>query len=148
MHERFENFTVLMMRINRSIRRLKTDEMKKWGLKSHHVSCLYYLYKSNGLNATELGELCIEDKAALSRAIDTLEEEGYLVCNSSTIKRYRSPLELTEKGKEVGKSLANRIDAVLEATSDGVSDADRKIMYSALEKISARLEALCYGDEE
>lgn len=137
-----------MMRINRSIRRLKTDEMKKWGLKSHHVSCLYYLYKSNGLTATELGELCIEDKAALSRAIDTLEEEGYLVCNSSTIKRYRSPLELTERGKEVGKSLADRIDAVLKATADGVSDEDRKIMYSSLEKISARLEALCEGYED
>ncbi len=147
MHERFEIFTVLMMRINRSIRRLKTDEMKKWGLKSHHVSCLYYLYKSNGLTATELGELCIEDKAALSRAIDTLEEEGYLVCNSSTIKRYRSPLELTDKGKEVGKNLADKIDKVLEATSNGVSDEDRKIMYSALEKISASLEALCEGDE-
>ena len=148
MQERFEIFTVLMMRINRSIRRLKTDEMKKWGLKSHHVSCLYYLYKSNGLTATELGELCIEDKASLSRAIDTLEEEGYLVCNSGTIKRYRSPLELTEKGKAVGKSLADRIDSVLTATSDGVSDEDRKIMYAALEKISASLESLCDGDEE
>ena len=147
MQERFEIFTVLMMRINRSIRRLKTDEMKKWGLKSHHVSCLYYLYKSNGLTATELGELCIEDKASLSRAIDTLEEDGYLVCNSSTIKRYRSPLELTEKGKAVGKSLADRIDAVLKATADGVSDEDRKIMYSSLEKISASLEALSDSDE-
>ena len=70
------------------------------------------------------------------------------MCNSGTIKRYRSPLELTDKGKEVGKSLADRIDAVLMATSDGVSEEDRKIMYSALEKISASLEALCEGDEE
>ncbi len=148
MQERFEIFTVLMMRINRSIRRLKTDEMKKWGLKSHHVSCLYYLYKSNGLTATELGELCIEDKASLSRAIETLEEEGYLVCNSSTIKRYRSPLELTKKGKEVGKSLSDKIDEVLKATSDGVSDKERKIMYSSLEKISASLESLCEDYKE
>ncbi len=148
MQERFEKFTVLMVRINRSIRRLKTDEMKKWGLKSHHVSCLYYLYKSNGLNATELGELCIEDKASLSRAIDTLEEEGYLVCNSGTIKRYRSPLVLTEKGRAVGKSMSDRIDAVLMATSCGVSEEDRKIMYSSLEKISASLDALCESDDE
>lgn len=137
-----------MMKINRSIRKLKTDEMKKWGLKTHHVSCLYYLYKSNGLTATELGDLCIEDKASLSRAIDTLEDEGYLVCNSSTIKRYRSPLELTEKGREVGKSISDRIDSVLMATSDGVSDEDRTIMYSALEKISASLEALCEDADE
>lgn len=148
MQGRFENFTVLMMKINRSIRKLKTDEMKKWGLKTHHVSCLYYLYKSNGLTATELGDLCIEDKASLSRAIDTLEDEGYLVCNSSTIKRYRSPLELTEKGREVGKSISDRIDSVLMATSDGVSDEDRTIMYSALEKISASLEALCEDADE
>lgn len=141
--DRFENFTVLMMRITRSIRRLKTEEMKKWGLRSHHVSCLYYLYKSNALTATELGELCEEDKAALSRAIEFLEEEGYIECESKSAKRYRSPLTLTEKGKMVGKELCEKVDKVLSATGDGVSDEDRKIMYASLLKVCESLEKLC-----
>lgn len=143
MQERFETFTVLITRITRCIRKLKTEEMKEWGLKSHHVSCLYYLYRSDSLTATELGEICEEDKASLSRAIEYLEENGYISCNSKAQKRYRSPLELTEKGRMVGKSLADKVDAVLSATADGVSDEDRAIMYSSLEKVCLNLEMLC-----
>lgn len=143
MQERFVNFTVLMTRITRSIRRLKTEEMKKWGLKSHHVSCLYYLYKNDSLTATELGEICEEDKAALSRAIESLEEDGYIVSNSKTQKKYRSPLILTEKGKEAGKHISDRVDEVLRATAEGVSDKEREIMYRALEHICVSLEGLC-----
>ena len=142
MQDRFENFTVLMTRINRSIRRLKTEEMKNWGLKSHHVSCLYYLYRSSSLTATELGEICEEDKASLSRAIETLEKDGYIVCNSKAQKRYRTPLELTEKGKQAGKLISDKVDKVLAATAEGISDEERAIMYKCLEKICLSLEGL------
>lgn len=142
MQERFMNFTVLITRINRSIRRLKTEEMKKWGLKSHHVSCLYYLYKSESLTATELCDICGEDKASLSRAIEFLEDEGYIFCNSKSQKRYRSPLELTEKGSEAAKCISDKVDNVLKATADGVSDEERRIMYKALNSICLSLEKL------
>ena len=46
MIERFETFTVLITKISRSIRKIKTEEMAKFNLKSPHVSCLYYLFKS------------------------------------------------------------------------------------------------------
>ena len=147
MYERFETFTLLMTRIGRSIRRLKTDEMKKWGLKTHHVSCLYYLYRDDSLTATKLCELCGEDKAAVSRAIETLEEEGYIECVSKAQKRYRSPLVLTEKGRSAGKQIVDKVDHVLEATSCGVADEDREIMYLALEKICVSLEKLCEENE-
>ncbi|MBQ8207483.1 MAG: transcriptional regulator [Clostridia bacterium] len=143
MQERFKNFTVLMTRITRSIRRLKTEEMKKWGLKSHHVSCLYYLYKNDSLTATELGEICEEDKASLSRAIESLEEDGYIVCNSKTQKRYRSPLVLTEKGREAGKRISDKVDEVLKSTAMGVSEEERETMYRALECVCLSLEKLC-----
>lgn len=142
MHERFTNFTLLITRISRSIRRLKTEEMKKWGLKSHHVSCLYYLYRSKSLTATELCDLCGEDKASLSRAIEFLEDEGYILCNSKIQKRYRTPLKLTEKGIEAGKRISDKVDYVLSATAVGVSDEEREIMYKALSAICLSLEKL------
>jgi len=45
MNNRFETFTLLITSINRSIRRIKTETMARYELKSPHVSCLYYLYK-------------------------------------------------------------------------------------------------------
>ena len=40
----------------RNIRKIKTEEMDKYSLKSPHVSCLYYIYKSGSLTAKELSD--------------------------------------------------------------------------------------------
>lgn len=45
MNNRFETFTLLITSLNRSIRRIKTETMARYELKSPHVSRLYYLYK-------------------------------------------------------------------------------------------------------
>ena len=70
MKKRFETFTVLLNRISRNIRKLKNREMAEYNLRSAHISCLYYLYLSEGLTATELCERCEEDKATVSRAVN------------------------------------------------------------------------------
>jgi DNA-binding MarR family transcriptional regulator len=69
MGERFQLFTVLISTLNRSIRRIKTEEMADFGLKSGHVSCLYYLLREGKLTAKELCDICEEAKANISRAI-------------------------------------------------------------------------------
>ena len=50
MDERFETFTVLINQISRSIRRIKAEQMESINLKGPHVSCLYYLTKSQTCN--------------------------------------------------------------------------------------------------
>ena len=76
MNERFETFTVLISRISRNIRKIKNQEMAEYGLRSAHVSCLYYIYSVKNITATELCERCEEDKATVSRAIDYLEKDN------------------------------------------------------------------------
>ncbi len=142
MKDRFETFTVTIAKINRNIRKIKNHEMAEYNLRSTHVSCLYYLYKSDNMTATELCDKCEEDKAAISRTLDYLEKNGYLICDSKTTKRYKSPLILTEKGKEVGKEIAQKIDRVLDKISDGLTEKERIEFYRSLAIISDSLEAV------
>lgn len=142
MKDRFETFTVTIAKINRNIRKIKNHEMAEYNLRSTHVSCLYYLYKSDNMTATELCDKCEEDKAAISRTLDYLEKNGYLICDSKTTKRYKSPLILTEKGKEVGKEIAKKIDRVLYKISDGLTEKERIEFYRSLAIISDSLEAV------
>ena len=142
MNERFETFTVLINTISRNIRKIKNEEMAEYQLKSSHVSCLYYLYRTNGLTATELCERCAEDKATISRSLDYLEKNGYLTCPSKSAKRYKSPLILTEKGREAGKKISDKIDQVLDAVSEGLSDEERTAFYRSLSIISNNIEAI------
>ena len=83
MVERFELFTVLIANLTRNIRRIKTEEMARWNLKSHHVSCIYYLYQKESLTAKELCDICDEDKANVSRSIEYLEDAGFLICENT-----------------------------------------------------------------
>lgn len=148
MEERFETFTVLIGEISRSIHKLKTMEMAEFDLRSSHVSCLYYLYKMKSLTAKELCDICAEDKANISRAVRYLEENGYLQCDSKRVKRYLSPLTLTEKGEEIGARIAHKIDRILCHAGDGVDEKDRQIMYRSLSAICENLRRLCDAYEK
>ena len=148
MQERFETFTVLINRINRNIRRIKNQEMAEDNLRSAHVSCLYYLYINRGATATDLCERCEEDKATISRALDYLETNGYLSCESRSAKRYKSPLMLTEKGSQVGKKIADKINGVLDAISGGLTEEERVSFYRSLSIISESLDAVSKNSEK
>lgn len=147
MTARFEMFTILIAKVSRCIYKIKTEEMSEFNLKSSHVSCLYYLYKANTFTAKELCDLCGEDKANISRAVKHLESEGYIYCESTAQKRYQTALFLTEKGITVGKSIAGKIDRILEEASDGLTEESRTIFYQTLSLICGNLEKICkrYG---
>lgn len=143
MEERFKKFTISMTKIRRSIQRIKAEEMAEYNLKSPHVSCLYYIYKEGSLTATQLCEICDEDKAAVSRSILQLQKEGYVSYSSNSTRRYRAQIELTEKGKDIAKKLVCKIDNILNIVSEGLTDANRKIFYESLDLISSNLEKIC-----
>ena len=141
MEEKFHTFSLLMANINRSIRRIKSEETAEFDLKGPHASCLYYLYKEKSVTSKKLCELCETDKAGISRSIDFLEHNGYL--QKRIKKRYKSPIELTERGREVAAKIAEKIDGIFAAIAEGLSEEQRRTMYEALETISLRLREVC-----
>ena len=142
MQERFETFTVLINKISRNIKKIKNQEMAEYGLRSTHVSCLYYLYSAESMTATELCERCEEDKATISRALEFLEDKGFIECQSKAAKRYKSLLYLTEKGNEVGKKIYDTVDRVLDEVGVGLNDEQRKDFYAYLTVISDNLDKI------
>ncbi len=148
MQERFEMFTVLINRISRDIRRIKNQEMAAYHLRSAHVSCLYYIYSMGGVTSAELCEHCEEDKATISRALDYLEANGFILRPSKGAKRYKSPLKLTEKGREAGKRIADRIRGILDTVSYTLTEDERAAFYRSLSAISRSLDTIAQSREE
>ena len=146
MDERFESFTVLINQLSRSIRRIKAEQMESINLKGPHVSCLYYLSKDGPLTAAELCDRCEEDKAAVSRSLEYLEQNGYLQIPEG--KRYRRPLMLTQKGAAAGAEVSRRIDSVVALASCDFQEEDRQAMYRALSVISKNLEKIYQNQEK
>ncbi len=151
MEKRYETFTILVSKCARLIKRIKTSEMKEFDLQLPHVSCLYYLYIANEpITAAELCEVCDEDKAYISRAIDSLEKEGCIECSSKIEKKYKSPLVLTQKGADIAEKICKKIDDILDEAGSGFSEEDRTVFYQTFMQIIENLEKICkkYGDKE
>ena len=148
MQERFETFTVLINRISRNIRKIKNQKMAGYNLRSAHISCLYYIYSLNNATATDLCERCEEDKATVSRALEYLESNGYIIRESESAKRYKSPILLTAKGAEAGKKITDKINAVLDEVSRGLSEEERVAFYRSLSIISDSLDAISRNSED
>ena len=140
MPSRYNNFKILITKIARGIHKVEEKEMQQINLKSQHISCLYYLSISERLRAKDIVELYLEDKGQVSRSLDYLEKNGYILCESKAIKRYNAYYYLTEKGKEVSKYVETKVNDIVDAVSNFLSDEERFTMYRCLAKISKNLE--------
>ncbi len=143
MENRYTKFTILITNIYRAIHKIKSSEMKKLGLKSTHVSCLFYLHEFGSQTAAELCSLCEEDKASMSRVLKDLENNNYIISEETFPKKYRSKLSLTNEGCKVAEKITNIAAEMVETGSKGLPKEKREIFYEALELIENNLERVC-----
>lgn len=145
MTDRFQTFVLSIHQIYRCIQRLKSQEMTALGLKGTHVMCLFQLGQCpQGLTAAELSTLCLEDKAAVSRALAQLEDLD-LVCfqDQGDKRRYRAQARLTTQGQRAAQTIAQRVRQAVSRGGEGLTDDQRRAFYSALSLIARNLTQLC-----
>ena len=142
MQDRFEQFVVSITELHRYLQKLKELEMGQLDLKAGYTMCLYYLGKHpEGLTATQLCQLCKEDKAAISRTLSQLGTKGLVSCELPEHGRsYRTLYYLTESGTETVRKIRDRIYAALAHGGDGMTEEQRVSMYDSLARISRNLE--------
>ena len=80
MEELFSLFTLQVAKCSRCIRKIKQEEMETFNLKGPHVSCLHYLYKSNGsLTLKELTSCPVRFKRAKTLAFNSSISKGLVI---------------------------------------------------------------------
>ncbi len=142
MLNRFEQFTLAISGIYRTIQKIERREMEQYGLKGGSAQYLVALSRHpEGLTAAQLCELCDLDKAVVSRTVKELEQRGLLTRDSGATG-YRAKLQLTPAGQQAADFVRERAMAAVEAAGAGLSHAERAAMYAALESIALRLLAL------
>ena len=137
MEDLYLNFTVSITKLNKLVQKIKAFEMSKYGLQAIHASCGYYLSKHpQGLTAKELCEMLLEDKAAISRALKTLQEKGYV----EYIPRGRNEIvRLTDEGEKLAKKIIDKVNSAVNAGSVDITEEQRKFFYHSLLEISDNL---------
>ena len=137
---RFEQFSSAIAAIYKYIIKIERDEMAKYGLKGPHAQCLIAMGSCpDGVTAVQLTEICDRDKAAISRIVSELEQEGMVVreCRNGTV--YRARLKLTEKGQEAARRVSELATLAVQQAGKGLDDTQRQIFYYGLNLIAANL---------
>ena len=157
--ERFGKFTLLIDGINKNIQKIKLDKAPYMGIKSVHIFWIYLLRKHpDGLTATELAARSEIDRSLVSRELQKLCADGYIMSMGGTGKRrnYNSRLVLTEKGAELAEYIRREAMAVQARADAGITEEELELFYTVLEKlhnnfsemIKEREEALLEESEE
>ena len=140
---RFARFTLAIAAIHRCWHKLAAEEMAAYDLNSPHAIYLTTLAQyEDGITAVKLGELCSKDKGDVSRMVAILEKKGLVRKESAGGTLYRAKLLLTEKGKEAAEHVRKRAAKAVELAGAGLSDAQREVFYTALERIAENLQNL------
>ena len=123
--------------LNKLVQRIKTYEANKLGFKPIHISCGYYLRKNpQGLTAKELCDLSLEDKAAVSRALKTLQERGLVKYVSGG---HNEKVQFTDEGRRISDYIAERIDLAVKSNYANLNDDERNFLYKTLMDIADNL---------
>ena len=144
MLERFERFSYAIGEISHCWRKLATEELAKYGLKSPHATYLTTMYKyPEGITVPDLCEICGKDKSDASRMIAILEEKGLASKKVVSGSLYRGLWVLTEEGKAAALQVSLRASKAVELAGKDLTDETRDIFYKALESITENLAVLC-----
>lgn len=145
MNSSYEMFTSSISEIYRYVQKIEREEMAKYGLRGPYARYLIAMerYEERGVTMTSLSQICEMDKAAVSRAIVELEEEGLLYRQEINGNYYRAPLHLTEKGKIVAKEVNAKAQMAVEKTGDKLTKEQRENFYEVLHLVSENLKEIC-----
>lgn len=134
--ERLADFFTYIRMLSKLLFRLKSNAVKKLGLKSVHVQCLFYLSYKGNMTFSNLVKLTLEDKASVSKALKILTDKGIVSYHAG----YNEEIVLTEEGKKVASEIEKEsITALKEARKD-IPDEDARIFVSTLKKICMNLK--------
>lgn len=144
MIDRFELFSSSVASLYRYVQKIERAEMSRYGLKGPHAQCLIAMYRfPEGITAARLSEICEKDKAAISRAIAELEQEGLIVRNSANGTRYRALLQLTDAGRQATEAVREKAARAVELAGAGMTQEQRETLYQTMALIADNLSKIC-----
>ena len=136
----FERFAQMLSNATKSLYRLKSRCMSRYGLSSTHTACLRKLYENkDGLTKSEISDSCGIDKAQITRIMGELTAKNYVEDDSSE-KTYNRKFFLTEDGIKITEEINKTVDDIVEYVNLDMSRDDIEHFYSVFEAINKKLK--------
>lgn len=144
MESRYELLSGSISSMYHDIQKIERVEMARYGLKGPHAQCLLAMKKHpEGITAARLCEVCEKDKAAISRILAELENDGMVLRENRNGSRYRATLKLTDQGNVAAEAVVEKARLAVELAGTGIRPEEREIFYRVMSLIAENLHNLC-----
>ena len=140
--ERFVAFSLLHEEIDKSIQKIKSEYMSRFGLHSSDAILLAMLDQHpEGLTAAALARACGVDRAIISRALPNLISSGTVTYAEESAKKhsYRAPLGLSDRGRDVVKKMHDLSVLVVKTASGEIPTEELAVFYRVMRTINRNL---------
>jgi len=124
-----------------SSRQMINEKLKPLKLSSAEGNILLHLLTQEGPFRQEeiVAQLDIS-KPAVSRALKSLETEGYVIREKDSVDRRASRVFLTERAREIGPEIEQIYNQVFSIASEGVSDEEINDFINLFARVSENLQ--------
>ncbi len=129
--------------ITRSARKIINLELKPLNLSSTQGNILFHLLVRNTETTQEqlVEELDI-GKAAISRAIDVLEQKGYVHRNKHPLDKRTRLVSLTDKARAIGSDIERVYSHIFDIARKGIPDKEYEKVVQLMSLISENFSKL------
>jgi len=150
--DRFYIFSLLIDGIHKCIHKIKFDFAPDFGVKNVHMFWIYELGEHpEGLTATELAEKNMVSRSLVSRELECLRDNGYVILHENARgkrRNYNSRITLTEKGHQLANHIRQEALSVQSRVNEGISQEELTAFYATLEKLYRNMQILIRENED
>jgi len=111
------------------------NEMKPYNIGSGQYIFLSVLYEYDGLSQEELSNKLMMDKGTTARAIDKLENAGYVTRKKNPEDRRIYNVFITDKARDIKPIFYRILSSWTDILGKDLSQEERVILYKILEKM-------------
>lgn len=114
--------------------------MKKDDISPLHHIAMYYLVRSGGsLTPTQLAEAMFRSKHSVTKIMDNLEKEGFIVRDFSSQDRRVTVIRVTVAGLEYVKKNQHKGEIRAKQVMDCMNEADQKTLTALTNRLNGRM---------
>lgn len=114
--------------------------LKEYGITSAEQPFLTCLYSRNGATQDEISCYLNIDKAATTRAIQSLMEKGYVTKEKDPNDKRCNRINITDKAEEVKENIKERLGEWSAFLTEDMDEESKDAVYSALENMVLKVE--------
>jgi len=135
MFELNDSLSFLLSKCNQKAFALAQERLIEFNLTPEQAVALTYLFKKDGINQLQLGEMIQKDRTTVSGIVNKLVTLGYVSKGTNPFDKRSSLLFITEKALSIKDVMLQQAVEVNKFLTKDLTDQEREFLLTMLKKI-------------